>query len=88
MHTMAPGDDRADLRAETPRGFANAVFWANAPMHYQTRHPDAPCDVGPAITEGARSCRTCMYFTPQGEKPWCPNKHRELDLPVIPLETA
>lgn len=89
MHTMAPGEERADRRSETPKGFANAVFWANAPLHYQQRHPDAPCDVWPSpYVEGARTCRTCVQYTPAGEKPWCPNKHRELDLPVIPLEAA
>jgi hypothetical protein len=31
MHLMAPSDDRADKRSETPRGFARAVFAANAP---------------------------------------------------------
>lgn len=29
MHLMAPSDDRANLRSETPRGFAKAVFEAN-----------------------------------------------------------
>ncbi len=29
MHTMAPSDDRANLRSETPMGFAQAVFEAN-----------------------------------------------------------
>lgn len=29
MHLMPPGDDRADLRSETPMGFARAVFEAN-----------------------------------------------------------
>lgn len=31
MHLMAPGEDRANLRSETPMGFAQAVFEANAP---------------------------------------------------------
>lgn len=31
MHRLPPGPDRADLRSETPRGFAEAVFRANAP---------------------------------------------------------
>jgi hypothetical protein len=30
MHRMPPSDDRADLRAVTPMGFARAVFEANA----------------------------------------------------------
>jgi hypothetical protein len=30
MHLMSPSDDRADLRAETPMGFAVAVFQHNA----------------------------------------------------------
>ena len=30
MHLMPPSDDRADLRSATPRGFARAVFAANA----------------------------------------------------------
>ncbi|WP_444886722.1 hypothetical protein [Microbulbifer sp. JMSA008] len=29
IHTCAPGPDRANLRSETPRGFAQAVFEAN-----------------------------------------------------------
>lgn len=29
MHLMPPGEDRANLRSETPRGFAQAVFEAN-----------------------------------------------------------
>lgn len=31
MHLLPPSDDRADLRSETPMGFAHAVFAANAP---------------------------------------------------------
>lgn len=31
MHLLTPSDDRADLRAETPSGFARACFIANAP---------------------------------------------------------
>ncbi len=30
MHTMAPGPERANKRSVTPRGFARAVFLANA----------------------------------------------------------
>lgn len=30
MHTLPPSDDRADIRSATPRGFARAVFAANA----------------------------------------------------------
>jgi hypothetical protein len=30
MHLLPPSDDRADLRSETPMGFAHAVFAANA----------------------------------------------------------
>jgi hypothetical protein len=30
MHLMPPSDDRANLRSVTPRGFALAVFAANA----------------------------------------------------------
>ncbi len=33
MHLMPPGDERQDLRAETPPGFSRAVFLANAPAH-------------------------------------------------------
>lgn len=33
MHLMAPGPDRANRRAETPAGFARAVFLANAPRN-------------------------------------------------------
>lgn len=31
MHLLPPSDDRADLRSETPPGFARAVFEANRP---------------------------------------------------------
>lgn len=31
MHRLAPGPERADLRSETPNGFACAVFEANHP---------------------------------------------------------
>lgn len=31
MHLLPPSADRADLRSETPMGFARAVFQANAP---------------------------------------------------------
>lgn len=31
MHLLPPSPDRADLRSETPMGFARAVFQANAP---------------------------------------------------------
>lgn len=31
MHRLAPSENRADLRSETPKGFARAVFLANAP---------------------------------------------------------
>lgn len=31
MHRLPPSDDRASLRSATPRGFARAVFHANAP---------------------------------------------------------
>ncbi len=31
IHKMAPGENRANLRSATPRGFAEAVFQANAP---------------------------------------------------------
>lgn len=32
MHLLPPSDDRANLRSETPMGFANAVFLANVPL--------------------------------------------------------
>jgi hypothetical protein len=31
IHKASPSDDRADIRSATPRGFARAVFHANAP---------------------------------------------------------
>lgn len=31
IHKAAPGDDRANFRSATPRGFAQACFEANAP---------------------------------------------------------
>lgn len=31
MHLVAPGPDRANIRSATPKGFARAVFEANAP---------------------------------------------------------
>lgn len=36
MHLLPPSADRADLRSETPKGFAEAVFRANAP-HLRVR---------------------------------------------------
>ena len=87
MHLMTPGDDRADRRAETPRGFANAAFWSNAPLYVQRWHPDAPCAIRPCEgIEGARTCDTCGQFTPAGEKPWC--SKRELNLDAIPVEVV
>ncbi len=38
MHLMSPSEDRANLRSETPAGFARAVFEAN---HKQTRRAPA-----------------------------------------------
>ena len=35
MHRLPPSDDRADLRSATPRGFALAVFHANAQQSEQ-----------------------------------------------------
>lgn len=35
MHLLPPSADRADLRSETPRGFARAVFEANAGTEQQ-----------------------------------------------------
>lgn len=32
MHLVPPSDDRANIRSETPEGFARAVFLANEPM--------------------------------------------------------
>lgn len=32
MHRLPPTEDRADIRSATPRGFARAVFEANAPV--------------------------------------------------------
>lgn len=37
MHLMPPGDERQDLRSETPPGFSRAVFLANAPAHLLAR---------------------------------------------------
>lgn len=31
IHAAAPGPERANFRSATPRGFAEAVFQANAP---------------------------------------------------------
>jgi hypothetical protein len=31
MHRVSPSADRANIRSETPMGFARAVFEANAP---------------------------------------------------------
>lgn len=36
MYKLPPGDDRADLRAVTPRGFSRAVFEANAKVSVAT----------------------------------------------------
>lgn len=35
IHKAPPSDDRADFRSATPRGFARAVFHANAPKEYR-----------------------------------------------------
>ena len=32
MHLVSPSEDRANIRSETPKGFAQAVFLANEPM--------------------------------------------------------
>lgn len=32
IHKATPGDDRADFRSKSPRGFFNAMFWANDPI--------------------------------------------------------
>jgi hypothetical protein len=79
MHKMAPGVDRADRRSETPPGFALAAFLANAPQYVQKRHPDAACNIGPALTEGALTCDTCGQFTPAHESPpYCPKRQASL----------
>jgi hypothetical protein len=33
IFTAPPGDERADFRSATPRGFARAVFLANNPIN-------------------------------------------------------
>lgn len=38
MHLLAPSEDRANLRSVTPRGFARAVFEANAPVLATAAH--------------------------------------------------
>lgn len=86
MHLMAPGEDRADLRSQTPRGFARAVFQANATLHIQRRHPDAPCAIKESLVEGACICDTCGHFTPHYEQPWCPKRNVEMQRPVTPAE--
>lgn len=35
IHKAKPGDDRADIRSATPRGFSLAAFQANCPPEYQ-----------------------------------------------------
>lgn len=35
IHKATPGAGRADVRSETPRGFARAVFEANCPLEYK-----------------------------------------------------
>ena len=39
MHLIPPSEDRANLRAETPKGFARAVFEANAGRPAETETP-------------------------------------------------
>lgn len=39
MHLMPPSDERANLRSETPMGFARAVFKANYPARQPERGP-------------------------------------------------
>lgn len=78
MHLMAPCDDRADARAETPMGFARAVFYANAPSHVRLCSPDHPCAIVPNLAhEGARSCSACYGFWMSDQRIEC-GKSREL----------
>lgn len=59
MHRIAPGVERANIRAATPPGFAKAAFLANAPDWIRRCHPDAPCE--PYLTkEGEPHCYACM----------------------------
>jgi hypothetical protein len=37
IHRMPPGEDRADLRSVTPRGFARAVFEANCKLEAEAQ---------------------------------------------------
>jgi hypothetical protein len=50
IHKAAPGDDRAAFRSATPKGFARAVFLANAP-HLKSELMPATRDTSAAIHE-------------------------------------
>ncbi len=45
MHLVCPGADRANIRSETPKGFAQAVFEANAP-HFRGIHKNCGGEYG------------------------------------------
>ena len=52
IHKAPPGPDRADFRSETPRGFARAVFLANAP-HLKRQEATAVAETRRAGSAGS-----------------------------------
>lgn len=71
---MAPSDDRADLRAETPPGFARAVFEANRPklptMNAPNEHtmPHGDVKLGPGGWLGQIEDRPCGFYIEYNEQ--------------------
>lgn len=49
MHRIPPGEDRANLRSETPMGFARAVFQSNCPKMF---------NFGPAVMSGGEAAHS------------------------------
>lgn len=53
VHTMAPGEERSDKRAETPTGFARAVYLAHAQPGEYAR-PGEAREQAKLVTDGGR----------------------------------
>lgn len=44
IHIASPGDERGNIRSATPRGFAQAVFFSNAPHLRGANENIATCE--------------------------------------------
>lgn len=87
MHLMAPGEGRADKRAETPMGFALAAFYANAPEYVRLSSPDHPCEIRPnGAHPGARSCSACAGFWMADQRVECGKGRKLPDYATAPNE--